>query len=119
MVHDILQPVPHTFECGTADSEVQTFTADSASGESGELSAWVPENVIWPKDKKVLQVKFLNDIPTDWTYAKGGLNRGNINQWANVWSDLGDDIPRFEFVDGNSPSDIRVKFVGKLYTIIA
>lgn len=96
--------------------DVPTFTADSASPEShdGELSAWVPENVIWPKGKTILQVKFLNDIPTSWTYDKGGLNRGNIRQWANIWGNRGDGIiPGFEFVDGNATSDIRVKFVGE------
>lgn len=94
--------------------DVPIFSAGSASAESGELSAWVPENVIWPKGKKVLQAKFLNDIPTHWTYKKGGLNQGNIEQWANIWSDRGDGIvPRFEFVDGSAPSDIRIMFVGE------
>ena len=106
--------LPQILLCGTADLDVPTVTTDSAPLESDERAAWVLKNAVWPQGTAVLQVKFLNDIPTRWTYKKGGLNLGNIEQWAKIWSDRGGGIiPQFQFVGDNSPSDIRVMFVGK------
>ena len=101
--------------------DTPTTTTDSASPESGVREAWAPKNIIWPQGKSVLQVKFLNVIPTTWKYKGGGLNFGNIEQWANIWSTSvqgGGIIPQFQFAaGGNAPSDIRVKFVGKFIII--
>ena len=74
------------------------------------LSAWVPKNVLW--SKKQLTVKFLNDIPAQWTYSGGGMNVGDIMSWANEWSLQGGGIiPKFTWVQ--DASDIRVLFTSK------
>ena len=79
------------------------------------LSAWVPKNVIW-SGRTELCVKFLNNIPAQWTYGGSGMNVGNIMSWANEWSLRGEGIiPRFTQVqDVSSPSDIRVMFTSKI-----
>ena len=43
------------------------------------------KNVVW-KGVEELTVKFLNDIPTEWTYGGSGMNGGSIISWANEWS---------------------------------
>jgi hypothetical protein len=84
---------------------------DEAHGDV--LSAWVPKNVLW--GKKELAVKFLNNIPAQWTYGGSGMNVGNIMSWADEWSLRGGGtIPKFTRVEEPSaPSDIRIEFNGK------
>lgn len=101
------------------DADCGSIRADSIEPDDSiedSLSAWVPKNqVIW-RDRKDLRVKFLNEIPYGWTYARKDLNTGNIMSWANVWSLRGEGIiPSFtEVKDANAPSDIRVVFNSKL-----
>lgn len=94
--------------------DTSAVTANSAS-PSGVRSAWVPKSVMWPQGMPILRVKFLNTIPSNWTYKGSGLNLGNIEQWANIWHDRGGgQIPEFQFVVAeDAPSDVRVMFVGK------
>ena len=118
--------VQHFPLCATADLD----EADTASGtvesddmetepEGDVLSAWVPKNVIW-RGKKELRVKFLNNIPSEWTYGGSGMNVGNIMSWAKEWSLRGGGtIPTFTRIeDVNAPSDIRVKFISKISYIL-
>ena len=76
-------------------------------------SLCIPKNVLW--NKKELAVKFLNDVPSQWTYAGSGMNVGNIMSWANQWSARGGNtIPKFTRVQSvSAPSDIRVLFTSK------
>ena len=119
--HNIIQHIPL---CTTADFDEEdirsgTVEPDEAmETEEGHahgdvLSAWVPKNALW--GKKELAVKFLNDIPAQWTYGGSGMNVGNIMSWANEWSLRGGNtIPKFTRVDQPSaPSDIRIKFTSK------
>ena len=96
----------------TASGSVESDAMETEA-EGDTLSAWVPRNVIW--NKKGLAVKFLNDVPSHWTYAGSGMNVGNIMSWANEWSLRGGGtIPEFTLVENASArSDIRVKFTSK------
>ena len=77
------------------------------------LSVRVPKNALW--DKKELAVKFLNDIPTQWTYGGSKMNVGNIISLANEWNRRGGGtIPKFTRVgEPSAPSDIRIEFNSK------
>ena len=65
-------------------------------------------------------MKFLNDVPSHWTYAGSGMNVGNIMSWANEWSLRGGGtIPEFTLVENASArSDIRVQFISKTSYLI-
>lgn len=107
--------------CSTADldeADVRSGTVEPDSMDIDEvqgdvLSAWVPKNALW--NKKELAVKFLNDVPPQWTYAGSGMNVGNIMSWANEWYLRGGGtVPKFTRVqDASAPSDIRVMFTSK------
>ena len=102
--------------CTSADlDEAASDTALETEPEGDVLSAWVPKNVIW-RGRTDLQVKFLNDTPSHWTYGGSGMNVGNIMSWANEWSLRGGGtIPTFTWIqDPNAPSDIRVKFTSEI-----
>ena len=110
--HNIIQHIPL---CSTADFDEEDMRSGTVEGHANgdALSGWVPENVLW--DKKELAVKFLNNIPSQWTYDGSEMNTGNIESWANVWYLLGGGtIPKFTLVDQPSaPSDIRIEFNSK------
>ena len=101
---------------GLDEEDVDGSLAGPESTDTQDtLSGWVPtDEVIW-RGKKELGVKFLNTIPSVWTYDGSGMNTGNIISWANRWSDLGNGvIPKFFHVKKhNARSDIRVEFTGK------
>ena len=94
--------------------EPDAMEVDEIQAEGDVLSAWVPKNVLW-KGRTELHVKFLNDIPAQWTYGGSGMNVGNIVSWANEWNLRGGGtIPEFTLVRGaDAPSDIRVLFTSK------
>ena len=98
--------------CTSGDlDEAVDCSPDSSDTQDDVLSGWVPKNVIW-KGRDELGVKFLNNVPADWTYAGSGMNIGNIMSWANEWSLRGNGvIPKFTLVqETNARSDIRVEF---------
>ena len=106
--------------CTTVDSdeeEDKQSGGDYANGGVIEMppddvqAAWAHRNVIW-RGRKGLGVKFLNDIPPDWTFDGSKLNKANILSWANEWSLRGEGvIPKFVRVeDPSAESDIRVLF---------
>ena len=110
--HNIVQHIPL---CTTADLDEEDIHSGTVEGHAyGDvLSGWVPENVLW--DRKELAVKFLNNIPSQWTYGGSGMNFGNIMSWANEWSLRGGGtIPKFTRVEEPSArSDIRIMFTSK------
>ena len=111
--------VQHILLCTTGDLDCSFSDPDSTDTPDDVLRAYVPPNVIW-RGKKELAVKFLNDIPDDWTYAGSGMNIGNIMSWAKEWSLRGNGvIPNFILVEEPSArSNIRVKFTSELAAIL-
>ena len=57
------------------------------SDSDGTRLASAQRNLLWPGNKKSksfeVSVKFLNGIPSTWTYRSGGLNFDSIMSWAS------------------------------------